>query len=188
MISRYIQALQPNTFYHIYNKAHENQKLFYDNEDYKRFLITLNKYLNKSVEFYSFCLIPNHFHLLIKTMQTEKSYSKSFSDLFNSYARYLQVRHDLTGNIFNRPFKRLPITDNNYFMQAVYYIHSNPTHHKIMEDFKKYNWSSYNLIMDKKKSALKKDELLEIFGGIDNYISFHNDLTEINADKVGIEL
>ena len=78
MISKYTEALKPEIFYHVYNRANENLKLFYDGEDCKRFLITLNKYLNESVEFYCFCLIPNHFHLLIKTKPIEKSYSKSF--------------------------------------------------------------------------------------------------------------
>jgi REP element-mobilizing transposase RayT len=166
MKSKYTETLVSNTFYHVYNRANENLKLFYDEDDYKKFLRTFNKYLNGSVDFYAYCLIPNHFHFLIKTKQEEKNYSKVFSDFFNSYSRYLQVKHDLKGNIFNRPFKRLPISDYNYFIQAVYYIHSNPTHHNLSQDFKEYNWSSYKLILVPNNSNLKKKELLEIFGGL----------------------
>jgi len=188
MKSKYTEALVPNTFYHVYNRANENLKLFYDEDDYKKFLTTFNKYLNDSVDFYAFCLIPNHFHFLIKPKQEEKNYSKPFSDFFNSYSRYLQVKYELKGNIFNRPFKRLPISDNNYFIQAVYYIHSNPAHHNLTQDFKEYKWSSYNLILDSRDSNLKKKELLEMFGGSENYIQIHNELLQVQQDRVAIEI
>ena len=82
----------------------------------------------------------------------------------------------------------MPIADNNYFMQAVYYIHSNPIHHKLTADFKNYKWSSYNLILEKRDSVLKKAELLSIFGGVENYIDVHKDLFQINQEKVAIEI
>jgi REP element-mobilizing transposase RayT len=172
----------------VYNRANENLQLFYDDDDYKKFLISFNKFLTEYIEFYAFCLIPNHFHFLVKTKQEEKNYSKPFSDFFNSYSRYLQVKYNLKGNIFNRPFKRLPITDNNYFIQAVYYIHSNPVHHKLTDNFKEYKWSSYKKISDSKESDLNKKELLEIFGGKENFIKIHNELFQVQQDRVAIEL
>ncbi len=65
MKSKYTETLVPNTFYHVYNRANENLKLFYEEDDYRKFLVTINKYLNDSVDFYAYCLIPNHFHFLI---------------------------------------------------------------------------------------------------------------------------
>ncbi len=82
----------------------------------------------------------------------------------------------------------MPISDNNYFVQAVYYIHSNPTHHNMAQDFKEYKWSSYNLILDSKISNLKKKELLEIFDGSENYIKIHSELLEVHQDKVAMEI
>lgn len=94
--------MQPGTFYHIYNHANGFENLFQSDENYRFFLQQWNKYIEPVAELYAYCLMPNHFHVLIRTKNeeelldltgfrnlsglkdTEKIISQHFSNLFNS--------------------------------------------------------------------------------------------------------
>jgi REP element-mobilizing transposase RayT len=108
-----------------------------------------------------------------------------FTRLFTVYAMMFNCAHGCTGNLFYRPFKRVEVKTENHLLWLVYYIHSNPRKHKILRVFSRYKWSSYTTFLSKKKTKLRRQEVLEWFGGIENFISFHTrdqespDITEL---------
>ena len=65
----YRQPLEPGCFYHVYNRGNNGDNLFYNQENYKFFLRKYDEYLSPLVETYAFCLLPNHFHLLIRVKE-----------------------------------------------------------------------------------------------------------------------
>jgi putative transposase len=111
-----------------------------------------------------------------------------FKSFFQSYSLAFNKQHKRTGNLFQRPFKRLEVHNERYFTQAIIYIHGNAVKHKIVKDFTTYPWSSYPSIISDKPTLLNKQELIDWFGGIQQFIQTHKTQTEYyyNSD-VAIE-
>lgn len=89
-------SLIPGYFYHVYNRGNNRENLFYKPDNYVYFLQKYDFYLNDYLETYAFCLLPNHFHLLIKVKKRkdlpnpadlEGLISRKFSNFFNCYAK-----------------------------------------------------------------------------------------------------
>jgi len=159
--------LEPGKFYHVYNRGNNRENLFYNNGNYEYFLRKYDNYLTDYIDTFAFCLLPNHFHLLVRIKDKdlsgfknltglEKRISKQFSNLFNSYAKSINIQQKRVGSLFQRPFKRIEITTTDYLANLVFYIHANPQKHKIIDDFRMYPWSSYDRILKNKPSKLNK--------------------------------
>ena len=93
-----------------------------------------------------------------------------------------------TGNLFNRPFKRIEVNKNSHFTQAVIYIHANALKHKLCKDFTLYKWSSWNSITSDKPTLLCREQLLDWFGGLTQFIEIHKSQSEFYyASEIAIE-
>jgi putative transposase len=197
-MKKYCQPLELGKFYHIFNRGNNGENLFYTSENYKFFLRRYDEYLSPFVETYAFCLLPNHFHLLVRIKEiqvspfrkvkpvkeeNEDATSKAFQRLFTSYAMAINKQEKRTGSLFQKPFKRIEVTSRNYLANLVFYIHANPQLHKINPDFRDYPWSSYERILKNTPSALEKDGVLEWFSSKENYIHYHNSKLDIALIK-----
>ena len=85
--------------------------------------------------------------------------------------------YDRKGNLFNKPFKRIAIETDDYFTQAIIYLHANSLKHKLVSDFTTYKWSSWQTLLSDKPTLLLREELFDWFGGKANYIKTHRELT-----------
>lgn len=97
-----------------------------------------------------------------------------FSHLFNAYSKAFNKKYERTGSLFEHPFKRIEITDNNYLHYLVHYIHHNPVHHGFCKHMVEYPWSSYLTILSPKQTRLKRDEVLKWFNNTNNFKEYHN--------------
>ncbi|MBU2444651.1 MAG: transposase [Bacteroidetes bacterium] len=184
------QPLFPECYYHVYNRGNNLDKLFYKPENYYYFFEKIEKYISDYLMFYAYCLHPNHFHFIVKPKNIDgisEILSEQFRRLFLSYSKAINKQENRSGSLFQKHFKRKLIKDQYYFMNSIFYVHANPTHHKITQDFTKYPYSSYSLYVNEKVGdkgdmtsanwrmsyLLKKEEVLEMFGGIENFIAFH---------------
>lgn len=137
------------SYYHIYNRGVEKRKIFLDRWDYLRFLETLDFYrksptpmklsdfrrgvvkLKKAekqkeiIKILSYCLMPNHFHLLVHQLQ-DGGISKFISQLSNSFTKYFNTKHKRVGPLFQGTFKAKIIENDEYLLQVSKYIHRNP--------------------------------------------------------------
>ncbi|WP_316806186.1 hypothetical protein [Pedobacter agri] len=189
----YNQKLEYGSFYHIYSRTIDKQLLFRSDENYLFFLNQYNKYLTPFVDTYAYCLLGNHFHILIRIKDEEflssvnEIQEKSAHDIiahqlqkfFQSYAMAFNKQHQRIGSLFQKPFKRSLIDTENYLTKTIHYIHANPQKHGLIADFRKWKWSSYHRILIDKPSFLQKDRVIKWFGGKESYIKFHNE-AEIN--------
>lgn len=164
--------IEIDQFYHIYNRGNNPELLFYKDFNYSYFLKKYEKYLSKHVSTFAYCLMPNHFHLLIKTKS--ESVSNQLKKLFQSYALSINKQENRTGSLFTKPFRRIAIEDNEYLKYLVFYIHYNPEKHKLFKDFRNYKFSSYKSLTDKTNTFLCRKELFEWFGGSEEFLSFHS--------------
>ena len=183
----YSTKFELGKYYHVYNRTVDRKPMFTLDKNYGFFLQRADFYLSPVLEVYAWCLMNNHFHLLVRILESltfEKSttlddphkiVSHCFGKLFQSYAMAFNNQENRVGSLFQNPFKRALVDNDAYFTNMVYYIHSNPQTHGFVDDFRTYPWSSYGRIIDPKPSKLKKDQVLDWFGGKDKYIDYHNE-------------
>ncbi|MCX6351731.1 MAG: hypothetical protein NTX03_07705 [Bacteroidetes bacterium] len=194
----YYTKLEENNFYHIYNRTVDRKPMFLKDENYAFFLKKYDIYLSDVLDTYAYCLLGNHFHLLvrIKDLTTFKKLSNlsddkpgheivshQFRKFFQSYAMAFNKQQDRVGTLFQTPFKRALVDNETYFNQLIYYIHANPQMHGLIEDFREWKWSSYGRILIEKPSKLKKQEVLNWFGDTDHYIQYHTEKNKIVKDE-----
>ena len=127
--------------YHIMIRGVNKEKIFYDEDDKRKFLQTSKYYLNKfDVEIYAYCLMDNHVHFLLKSRE---SFNKFMQCIQTVYATYFNKKYKRIGHLFQDRFKSIPVEKETYLLECVRYIHQNPVNAKIAP-MDKYNWSSYN--------------------------------------------
>lgn len=97
---------------------------------------------------YAYCLLANHFHLLIET--TLPNISKIMHYIKGSYTAYYNTRHQRIGHLFQGRFKAIVVEKDNYFLELTRYIHLNPVYAGIVRDPAAYEWSSYRGYLGKK--------------------------------------
>jgi len=190
--------IEPGKFYHIWNRGNNRENLFYSSRNYEYFIRLYAEYLDPVVETYAFCLLPNHFHLLVRTKSksivvspagetTKKTISNpvslAFQRFFTAYSQAINVQERRTGSLFQKPFKRLEITSTQQLANLVLYIHTNPQKHGIIDDFRQYPWSSYERIIRDKPSKLKKEEVLQWFRNKENYVNYHTRTIDLDELK-----
>ena len=125
------------------------------------------------VDTYAFCLLPNHFHLLIESKQGRsgsRSPSQAFSNLFNAYAKSINIAYQRTGPVFERPFKRILVIDSQYFLRLLIYIHQNPQKHGLIDDYRNWPYSSYEVLIGNQPTFIKLDAVREWFGDVTEII------------------
>jgi hypothetical protein len=105
-----------------------------------------------------------------------KGPSQYFSNFFNAYSRGLNIATQRTGTLFERPFKRILIDNENYLMRLIVYIHQNPQKHGFVIDFKDWNYSSYNSIIGNNPTRLQRDKVLQMFGSREDFIRIHQEV------------
>ncbi|WBL22845.1 transposase [Zunongwangia sp. HRR-M8] len=104
------EPLQNNKFYHIYNRGNNGENLFIEDRNYPFFLSLVQKHIIPIAEIHAYCLLKNHFHLLIKTLNADSIVlSKSFSNLFNAYAKAINKAYNRNGSLFQDRFSRIQI-------------------------------------------------------------------------------
>ncbi|MDR9367218.1 MAG: hypothetical protein RI575_17925 [Balneolaceae bacterium] len=173
--SKYGAPFKPREFYHIYNKAVRYDQLFYNEENYRYFLNKFHLYTREVLSVYSFCLLENHFHFLIKIDENLKSetVSEQLRKFFISYSKSFNKQQNRKGTLFEKHLKRVRINSEEQLLWTIYYIHRNPVHHRITPNYERFRWSSYPMILSEKETNLKRKEILSLFSGKEEFIEFH---------------
>jgi len=170
-------------YYHIYNRGVDKRNIFMDENDYVRFLKSIDKfnYLGvqlpesgvglRLVELICYCLNPNHFHLLMKQI-TDKGIEKFMHKLGTSYTNYFNLKYNRSGSLFEGKYKARHVQDNASLLWLSAYINGNPEIHQIAKA-NNYKWSSYPYYLDKrKKDICNQKEVLDQFEDVSEYQDF----------------
>lgn len=157
----------PGAFHHIICRGIERRKIFYDDTDRDNFLERLENILKEtSTPCYGWALIPNHFHLLLRTGKVP--ITTVMRRLLTGYAVSFNRRHRRYGHLFQNRFKSILCQENIYLRQLVRYIHLNALRAKVVSEYKellKYPYSGHSAIMGKVKRDFQHvDYVLHLFG------------------------
>jgi putative transposase len=147
-------------------------------ENKEKFLFELKLNCPKLIDLFSFCLMPNHFHFLIK--QSEDSGIQKFMRNFqNSYAKYFNIKTKRHGALFQSQFKAVRIETDEQLLHVCRYIHLNPFSSFVInsiEELENYAWSSLPDYLGKRKLELiNKQFILNYFSSLDKFKSFTYD-------------
>ena len=131
--------LEIEKYYHIFNRGNNKELIFLKDENYDYFLSLVSKYLLPICVVYSYCLIPNHFHFVIKIKNEEdlpNDFDKTklhqpFSNLFNAYTKAFNKRFDRRGSLFQKNMKRFEIKSLEYLRSLIMYVNTNSNHHEL---------------------------------------------------------
>lgn len=186
-------------YYHIYNRGNNGIDVFLENENYYHFLRLYAKYIEPIADTYAWCLLKNHFHILVRIkdkseiIESDLTYnttekpkviepSRQFSHLFNAYTQAINKRHKRTGSLFEKNFERKLVTNENYFQKLIFYIHNNPVHHGFVKEMSLYPWSSYESVVSEKPTMLKRNEVFDLYGTKEDFIYYHSQ--QQNANEI----
>ena len=190
--------------YHIYNRGIDHRPTFTSKREYKRALLALELYqhlhpplslskivgleqqkrlkliknlkkIPKLVYIYSYCLMPNHFHILVEQV-VDNGISKFLSNFQNSYTRYFNSLNKKDGAIFLDQFKAVRIETKNQFLHVSRYIHLNPYSSYIVRrisDIENYAWSSFkSYLLNDEDKIIDKTKILSFFKDQEKYREF----------------
>ena len=169
------EVLLPDSYFHIYNCGNNKENIFIQEKNYAYFLTLMDKHISGVCFILAYCLLKNHFHLLIKTKENieAKKISQSFSNLFNAYSKSINKAYNRTGSLFKDRFSRIRIEDEVYLKNLIVYIHTNPVHHEFVKGFETYKHSSYKAMLSNKETKLLRNYVLRLFEDKANFIYTH---------------
>ena len=173
--------LEPGKYYHIYNRGNNRENIFLEERNYAYFLRLYAKYVEPVADTFAYCLLRNHFHVLVRIKTSRvletREVLQQFSNLFNSYAKAINKAYARTGSLFQERFGRIEVTSDRYFVTLVRYIHRNPQKHSLVTDFRDWPYSSYHAHLSGKPTRLKRDEVLAWFEGAERFAEAHQNRT-----------
>lgn len=191
----YNQAIFANNeFYHVFNRGVEKRTTFMNKRDYNRFIETMDYYRIKNppirfsfrnrpiiiqknttasplAEIICFCLMPNHFHMLVKQID-DNGISTFLSKLSNSYTKYFNTKFKRVGPLFQGSFKAVRIEDDEQLLHTSRHIHLNPLIDYLTSDLRTYPYSSYPEFLGLEKGFCKKAVILDNFKTPSDYEKF----------------
>ena len=129
--------------YHIMLRGINKQIVFEDDEDYLKFVETLEKYKAVSgYKVFAYCLMSNHIHILLKAEKEEPDLI--IKRVAGSYVYWYNWKYYRRGHLFQDRYRSEPIENDLYFLTVMRYIHQNPVKANLVKNIDEYRYSSYN--------------------------------------------
>lgn len=205
-------------YYHIFNRGVAYQNIFRNKRDYDRFLLSLHYYQfnsipirlskflqiplkerseifcniinsdEKIIDLIAYCLMPNHFHLLIK-QNTGNGISRFLRITINSYAKYFNTKYKRAGSLFQGMFKAVRIETEEQLLHVSRYIHLNPLVSHIVEEknLLAYPWSSLSEYITNKAYVCNPEPILTHFSKKQSYRQFVLDQADYGKELESIK-
>ena len=163
-MARPLRIEYEGAYYHVVSRGNNKNDIYKSDRDRERFLLYLSKSHAKfKILIHAFCLMPNHYHLLVETPQG--NLSRFMHYLNSSYTTYYKIRRELVGHLFQGRYKAILIDKDSYAKELSRYIHLNPVRAGLVEVPEKYQWSSYKYYIERNMSCsfIKTDFIMEYF-------------------------
>lgn len=167
--------IEAGNYYHVYNRGNNRGMIFFHERDYAHFLNQFSKYLKSSIEIYAHCLMPNHFHFFVK-IKNKVEFEKGIKNFFISYVKHINLKYKRLGSLFQGRYRVREVNSDSYFTKIITYIHQNPLVLPAVDRLEDYKYSSYREYLGDVPSRLNKDEVINWFGNLTQFIIAHKTL------------
>ncbi|MFZ1458646.1 MAG: transposase [Candidatus Saccharimonadales bacterium] len=159
-------------YYHVYNRGVSKSRIFHDTQDYQKFLELLERYLSHEaakkpngvkyvsyaddVSLLAYCLMPNHFHLLLQ-QKSKNGMANLMKSVCVAYSMYFNKKYGHVGTVLQQRYRAVRMTNDAQFTHISRYIHMNP------KDYEAWRWSSLGYYTGEKRLAwVYTDRLPEV--------------------------
>lgn len=157
----------PGQVYHVLSRGIERREIFYGPEDYLDFRDRMATWLTKTrTSCLAWCLIPNHFHLLLR--RGERPLAELMHRVMTGYAVAFNNRHQRAGHLFQNRYKSIICSTEGQLLESAVYIHLNPLRAKLVQDIsglENYKWCGHQSAVSGFGDGLLKRELLFSYFG-----------------------
>ena len=164
--------LVAGTYYHIFNRGNNRQTIFFERENYMFFLDRIREYLLELIPdadssedgqiaattIVSYCLMPNHFHLLV--CPHDSDLSNRMQRLSISYTKAINKRYQRVGALFQGPFQAIPVQTEEYLLHLSRYLHLNPVFAGLVHRAEDWPFSSYRDYLGLRQGTLVRPEVV----------------------------
>lgn len=161
--------------YHVIGRGINRYSIFSENREKRRFVSLIRENLSQyDVVIYAYCIMPNHFHLLIKA--DIKELSSFMAKVLAAYAQYYNFKHNRIGYVFQDRFKSQCIEEESYFWNCMRYIHLNPSKDRDFKKLSNYKFSSFYEFCQNKIDIVHEDAFIikeKRFQSSQQFLSFH---------------
>ncbi len=192
-LKQYVQ----DGYYHVYNRGNDKRLIFVDDQDYRVFLrllkisLTIREELDyeefirivnraESVELIAYCLMPNHFHLILKQLK-ETGMADFMRSVMTAYVSYFNKKYERTGSLFQGRYKAILIEKDEYLTHLTRYIHMNPA--ELSSKIEEYPYSSYKYYLNSNYPKwLRPQFILSLFS--DNPAEYRKFVEDKKVDEL----
>lgn len=153
---RATRLVEDGGIYHILNRGNGRQRVFHKDGDYLAFLKLLGQMKDLyGIDLYAYCLMPNHFHLLVKAAQGDEL-SRAMQWFLTTHVRRYHQHYNSSGHLWQGRFKSFEVQGDEYFLTVARYIEGNPVRAGLVETALNWVWSSH-----RGRCGLQKELLIE---------------------------
>ena len=169
----------PGAWHHVMNRGARRESIFRDEEDCLLFLLCLSETVERfSLEVHAYALMPNHYHLLIRSVKG--NLSRCMQKLGSDFTQRLNARHKWDGPVFRGRFRNQRVNESTHLKTLVPYIHLNAVRANLATSPEAVLWSSYQAYIGqlRRPTYLTCEVILSLYGGVDNLIAHVRGLRE----------
>lgn len=186
-MSRPLRIQYPGAWYHVMNRGRRGDFIFIDDSDYLSFIDILQTSVELwKVNIAAYCLMSNHYHLLIQTPKA--NLSRCMRHINGVYTQRFNKTHACDGQLFRGRYKSILVDFDSYLLELVRYIHRNPVRAGIVDTMDTYPWSSHQgYLSDAKKwDWLYKDFVLALFSPNkrDRKREYRNFVSDMDSEEI----
>lgn len=162
-------------YVHYYNRGVIKEAIFFSPENYEYLITKISEFIkNYQVELVAYCLMPNHYHILLKHKDSING-SRFIQRLFNSYTQAVNKKYSRVGTLFQGNVKKRIIEEDDYLIKTIKYIHLNPVKANLCQRPENWEYSDYRewigIIETSRNIALERDIM---FGSSKEYAELIN--------------
>lgn len=184
-------AFIENVIYHVYNRGNGYEPIFNNFGNYDYFLKKYHEYMTPYWDTMVWCLMPNHFHFMVRIKPQEDSSLlttelciKAYADFCNGYVQAYNKQQGRRGSLFMRSFKRKPVYDEEYLRKLICYIHNNPVKDGIVHRPEDWFHSSYHELFKMQGCEAESNDIIRRFGSRQDFLHAH--AAELNPGSIDI--
>ena len=190
----------PDNYYHIYNRGNNRQTVFFEPENYLYFLRGIKKYLLPVADVIAYCLMPTHYHLMVRVKDLDKqnsevfktsefSVSKAMMRLSVSYTKAINKRFERVGSLFQGAFQAKAIKNSTHLLHLCRYIHANPVKDGLVASPEDWLYSNYLEWLGEREGTLFDPNFVkDQFSSVEEYKGFVRDYLRAREHPEDVKL
>lgn len=167
---RIARGIADHFVYHILNRGNGKQKVFYKERDYQSFIQLIKEAKERHpVQLFAYCLMPNHFHLLLKPLRG-KDLSRFMQWLLTCHVRRYHSHYGTTGHVWQGRFKSFIVQEDDHLLTVMRYIEGNPVRAGLATSARDWVWSSHRETLGEKARNVVDETPITLPNGWGNYV------------------